>query len=79
MFPQVRNYINVSVDQKLYACTLLNYYYNLYVDPFDCDSDPCHLAWLLRDNRNLLTKLFNSARCSDGRYFEPASLFADCP
>lgn len=49
-------------------------------DPFDCYSNPCHLAWLLRDNRNLLNSLTN-ARCADGTAFEDLSsnLFDKCP
>ena len=25
-----------------------------YIDPFDCHSDPCHLAWIIRDHGELL-------------------------
>ena len=48
-------------------------------DPFDCRSDPCHLAWLLRDNRNLLGSVEN-ARCEDGTPVEDLSpvLFEEC-
>lgn len=37
-------------------------------DPFDCESDTCHLAWLIRDNRPLLLPLWN-AMCSNGTDF----------
>lgn len=50
------------------------------LDPFDCESDPCHLAWLLRDERHLL-KSVSQARCSrDGRLFVEIdrSLFGNC-
>ena len=36
-----------------------------YADPIDCETDPCHLAWLLRDNRYLLSS-FSDAKCSNG-------------
>ena len=38
------------------------------IDPFDCESDPCHLAWLIRDNRDLFGRL-DDARCSNGTLF----------
>ena len=37
-------------------------YKNLNLDPIDCESDPCHLAWLVRDNRQLL-KVIPNADC----------------
>ena len=51
-------------------------------DPFDCYSDPCHLACLLRDNRDLLSidELAEKRRCSDGPAFTDLSpsLFEEC-
>ena len=49
-------------------------------DPFDCVSDPCHLAWLIRDNRQLLDQV-PAARCSNGVAFKDldVSQFNDCP
>ena len=41
----------------------------IYADLIDCDSDPCHLTWLLRDNRHFLNRVHN-AKCSDGVSFE---------
>ena len=35
-------------------------------DPFDCSGDPCHLAWVIRDNRDLLEKIKGDPRCSNG-------------
>lgn len=48
-------------------------------DPFDCYSDPCHLAWLLVDNRHLLNYL-ESGHCQDGTALEDVSsnLFKNC-
>lgn len=51
----------------------------LYADPFDCYSDPCHLAWLLRDNRHLLDRLL-SGQCEDFTYLSklPIEMFEEC-
>ena len=49
-----------------------------YADPIDCSD--CHLAWLIRDNRNLISALIDG-QCSNGTRFEdldPNGL-ADCP
>lgn len=48
-------------------------------DPFDCYSDPCHLAWLLRDNRHLLNHLL-SGQCEDSTYLSnlPVEMFEGC-
>ncbi len=51
-------------------------------DPFDCYSDSCHLAWLLRDNRQLMQGFrYGMPQCADGTYFDQLSptLFANCP
>ena len=37
-------------------------------DPFDCDTDPCHMAWLIRDNPSLLPAV-EGATCSNGLNF----------
>ena len=53
----------------------------LYIkDPIDCESDPCHLAWLLRDNRDLMGPIYR-ATCSNGTEFEnlDPNAFANCP
>lgn len=46
-------------------------------DPFRCD---CHLTWLLRDNRHLMSVL-NSAECDNGTsFFDLDELaFDGCP
>lgn len=38
---------------------------NDYADPIDCEGDPCHLAWLIRDNRHLMKYIGYSGRCSN--------------
>ena len=43
--------------------------YAITTDAIDCESDPCHLAWLLRDNRQFLNALLQ-ASCSNGSAFD---------
>jgi len=52
-----------------------------FTDPFDCQSDPCHLAWLIRDHSELLLSLVRGATCSNGTRFEELdpSAFNGCP
>ena len=38
------------------------------LDPFDCESDPCHLAWLIRDNSQLFPYLLYTGQCSTVRF-----------
>jgi len=45
-------------------CTLFN-----FSDPFDCTNDPCHLLWLLRDNRHFLPRVWY-ASCENGTLFD---------
>ena len=49
-----------------------------YADPIDCSD--CHLAWLIRYNRNLMQAV-KSGYCSNGTRFESLDPngFADCP
>ena len=51
-----------------------------YIDPIDCESDPCLLAWLIRDNRNLLPAVY-LGQCSNGTVFEELDPngYNDCP
>ena len=55
---------------------------SIFLDPFDCATDPCHLTWLLRDRRNLLP-LVKNAICENGRPFWKIPgddiLFTFCP
>jgi len=48
-------------------------YLNVAFNPFDCESDPCHLGWLLRDQRQLL-KVVLHARCSNGISFDKLTI-----
>ena len=60
----------------------------MFLDPFDCSEDICHLAWIVRDNRNLLPylqlnygKKHYRAQCINGTLFEdldPDALL-ECP
>lgn len=38
----------------------------MMADPIDCQSDPCHLAWIIRDRRDLLQVIEYGAFCSNG-------------
>lgn len=48
----------------------INFYNSIYTlytaDPIDCESDICHLAWIIRDHRHLLKALFDGAYCLNG-------------
>jgi len=37
------------------------------IDPIDCDADPCHISWLIRDNRLLIENIFGGS-CSNGDF-----------
>lgn len=52
-------------------------------DPFDCEDDPCHLSWLIVDNRHLLDVLNSrgSVYCSNDTSFtslDPEVLASEC-
>ena len=49
-----------------------------YADPIDCSD--CHLAWLIRDNRNLLPAVY-LGQCSNGTTFEDLDPigYNECP
>ena len=38
------------------------------IDKFDCSIDKCHLAWLIRDNKNLLNYV-KDGTCTNGTAF----------
>ena len=40
--------------------------FSLLDSTIDCDSDPFHLSWLIRDNRQLLKNVIGG-RCSNGK------------
>lgn len=50
----------------------------MYIDSFDCDSDPCKLAWLIKDNRVLLAPL--EVYCFNGPSFKllNSNAFSQC-
>jgi len=50
------------------------------LDPIDCESDPCHLAWLTRDNPQLM-KALPHAMCSNGIHLNEidSAVFSNCP
>ena len=47
-------------------------------DPVDCESDPCHLSWLIRDNRHLLKAIYHGT-CLNGTRFEDLNPNTICP
>ena len=38
-------------------------------DPIDCSADKCHLAWLIKDNKDLLDGYANDGTCSNRTKF----------
>ena len=49
-------------------------------DPIDCQIDPCHLVWLIYDERNLLKAIMDGSTCSNGiplKNLNP-NVFKDC-
>ena len=52
----------------------------IFSDRFDCESDPCHLAWIIRDKRKLLAQVAFGV-CSNGTAFEELdpNAFSHCP
>ena len=40
----------------------------LFLDPFDCVTDSCHLTWLIRDNPQFLANA-QLGKCSNGTAF----------
>ena len=50
----------------------------IFKGSFDCVTEPCHLAWLIRDNRHLLQTVHNG-RCLNGTRFEDLDTNTICP
>ena len=48
--------------------------YAAVLDPIDCVTDICHLAWLIRDNRHLLYVVGDATQCSNGTVFRDLRL-----
>ena len=58
------------------------YIYYMYADPIDCERDICHLAWLIRDDPNLMVAFYNNIpTCSNGTRLDrlETSVFQSCP
>lgn len=51
-----------------------------FLDAIDCHKDYCHLAWIIRDNRQFLPRL-PAAACSNRTLLVDLNLedFEDCP
>jgi len=49
-------------------CEKINAYFDMIKDPFDCDSNLCHFAWLIRDNPQYFHQIKNG-QCSNGKHF----------
>lgn len=51
----------------------------LFADPFNCDDDPCHLSWLLKDNQKFLSAILNGT-CASGTPFKDLdpTIFISC-
>ena len=82
------NTSNIEIDKSIYPLlySLIVTLYSILIllillDPIDCDSDPCHLAWLLRDNRHLLQSVYNGTCSSLVRFedIDPKTKFELCP
>ena len=51
----------------------------IFTGPIDCECDPCHLNWLIRDNRQLLPAVY-LATCANGTALQDLDSggFDDC-
>ena len=52
----------------------------VFIDPFDCTSNLCSMAWALGQNRALLKPL-DAVKCSNGTLFTAlsANAYSSCP
>ena len=59
----------------IFECMCLFY----VLDPIDCESDPCHLAWLTRDSPQLM-KALPYGMCSNGLHLNEivSTVFCTC-
>ena len=72
-------HLEVSFNQS--EVDIINMYRSsLITDPIDCTTDPCHLAWLIRDNRQLINYV-RYGYCSNGTAFSDLNAFgySNCP
>ncbi len=71
-------YIYAGISVRKFHLNKISFHLYIYIptDPIECD---CHLAWLIRDNRDLLNAT-KSSGCSNGTRFEDLNPegFVDC-
>ena len=50
------------------------------IDPIDCFSDICHMSWIAKINRDLLSRVDATAKCSNGTSFQDLAVefYGDC-
>ena len=80
-FPYGYTSIGQSIKELfVFNCYILNYEFEYITDPIDCTSDPCHMAWLIRDNPSLMRHVYY-ANCSNGTRFEDLDRngYNNCP
>ena len=71
----INTFINLNYSRKSFHTNFL-----VFKDKIDCESDHCHLSWLIRDNRDLMA-IVSSAQCSNGTKFEDLHqhAYVNCP
>lgn len=52
---------NTEIKLDLIMSTLNSTLLFLYIDSIVCSTDRCHLAWLVRDNRDLLNRVLGGS------------------
>lgn len=68
-----------SVLEKMAPFGYPKAFVDVFNNPFDCVSDHCHMAWIIRDNRDLLPAL-RYGKCANGTEFErlDPNGYSDC-
>ena len=56
---------NISMFINLNSSSWFNFF-NTKLDPIDCENDPCHLNWLIKNNRQLFNYV-KSGYCNSSR------------
>jgi len=77
---ELQAYFHITDSKpRVFFIKLSNNICKLYLDPIDCESDPCHMAWIIRDNRRLLS-VVNDGQCSNGTLFNQLdpNEYTDC-
>jgi len=70
VYQNVLEQMDPDCNPAIYSCGVI-----IDNNPIDCESDSCHLAWLIRDNPHLLGSL--TGKCSNGtewRDLEPTTI-----